>query len=66
MSGPLGIDGDVTAFQWTSDGSRILYLADQVTDHVSEVWSSLPAGGGNLNLSGPLTASGSVQSFLAP
>ena len=42
LSGPmaLGEVGDVTRFELTSDGSRIVYRADQEQDEVFELWSA--------------------------
>jgi hypothetical protein len=41
-------------FQWAPDSSRIAYLATQDDANVLELFSSLPAGGGNLKVNAPL------------
>ena len=70
VSGTLTGGGDVlyptSAFgfldrYWAPDGSRIAYVADQDTDDVFELYSSLPGGGGNIKLSGSLVAGGDVS-----
>ena len=53
----------VEDYQWAPDSSRVVYRADQDTDGVIELFSVLPDGSGNVKVSGPLVALGSVQSF---
>jgi Tol biopolymer transport system component len=60
----LVADGDVSDFQWAPDSSRVAYLADQDTDGVFELFSSLPDGSGNGKISGIITPpSGDVAIF---
>ncbi|MEE9597367.1 MAG: hypothetical protein V3V96_11375, partial [Acidiferrobacterales bacterium] len=70
VSGPMVAGGDAGAntlgpelFRWAPDSSRIAYIADQDTDGVRELYSSLPGGGGNVKVSGPLVAGGDVSFF---
>jgi Tol biopolymer transport system component len=45
---PIAVpDGDVLMFIWAPDSSRIAYRADQDTDNVFELYSSLPDGSVN-------------------
>ena len=63
LNGPLVANGDVsvTRLQFSPDSSRVLYLADQTTDGVNEVFS-VPSGGGMaVKLNGPLVAGGEVS-----
>ena len=47
--------------QFSPDSSRVLYVADQDTDEVFEIYS-VPAGGGTpTKLNGPLVAEGDVS-----
>ncbi len=43
---------------WAPDSSRLAYHADQDTDNVYEVYTSLPDGSGNVKVSGPMAAGG--------
>ncbi|TWU28154.1 hypothetical protein [Bythopirellula polymerisocia] len=64
LNGPLAPNGDVSAagVQFSPDSSRVLYLADQVTNGVAEIFS-VPSGGGiATKLNGPLTPNGDVSS----
>jgi dipeptidyl aminopeptidase/acylaminoacyl peptidase len=66
VSGPLTTDGDggdVLEFKWAPDSSRIAYRADQDTDTVDELYSSLPDGSGNRNISELLVKNGNVFNF---
>ena len=65
LNGPLVAGGDVafTGFQFSPDGSRVLYYADQDTDNVNEIYI-VPAGGGTpVKLNGPLPVGGDVTGF---
>jgi hypothetical protein len=64
ISGPL-VDpgGQVVAFKWAPDNSRIAYIADQVTNNVFELFSSQPDGSGNGNISESLVPNGNISSF---
>ncbi|WP_211227230.1 hypothetical protein, partial [Saccharospirillum impatiens] len=64
VSGPLvSANSDVVDFQWSPDSSRLAYRADQDTDGVNELYSSLAAGGDNVKVSGPLVTNGDVFDF---
>ena len=66
VSGPLTTDGDggdVLEFKWAPDSSRIAYRADQDIDNVDELYSSLPDGSGNRNISELLVTNGNVSTF---
>jgi hypothetical protein len=61
LNAPLvsgGIVGDV--FQISPDSSRVVYLADQDTDNVWELFSVPLAGGASIKLNGSLVAGGNV------
>ncbi len=62
LNGPLVAGGDVfsSGLQFSPDSSRVLYLGDQTTDDVFEVFSVLSAGGTAVKLNGPLVAGGDV------
>jgi Tol biopolymer transport system component len=62
LNGPLVAGGDVsgTGLQFSPDGSLVLYLADQDTDFVNEIYSVPSAGGAATKLNGPLVAGGDV------
>ena len=63
LNGPLVAGGNVVsdAFAITSDSSRVVYLADQDTDGVLELYSaSLDGVGGATKLSGLLVTGGQV------
>ena len=67
LNGPLAVGGDVEGFlsglQFSPDGARVLYVADQDTDGVVEIYS-VPSGGGMpVKLNGPLVAFGNVDCF---
>ncbi len=64
VSGPMVAGGSIdllTRFAWAPDSSRVAYVADQDTDGVNELYTSLAAGGGNVKVS--LAANGSVDRF---
>ena len=46
---------------WAPDNSRIAYIAIQDTLGVIELYTSLPTGGGNVKVNGPLVANGNVS-----
>jgi Tol biopolymer transport system component len=64
LNGPLVAGGDVfsSGLQFSPDSSRVLYLADQTTDGVNEIFSVPSAGGAATKLNGPLVAGGNVSS----
>jgi Tol biopolymer transport system component len=56
--------GFVTAFQWSPDGARIAYLADQDTPDVLELYTSRPDGSENHKASGEFqTVGGTVSNY---
>ncbi len=64
LNGPLVTGGDVSSIglQFSPNSSRVLYLADQVTDGVTEIFSVPSTGGAVVKLNGPLVAGGAVFS----
>ena len=48
-------------FAWAPNSSRIAYQADQTTNNVFELFTSLPNGTGNVRVSGALVAGGGVE-----
>ena len=63
VNGPLVLDGNTGGPQWSPDGSRIVYGADQDTDSVSEIYLSTPDGVININISGLLVPGGDALEF---
>jgi Tol biopolymer transport system component len=58
------ISGDVRSFALTPDGAHAVYLADQGTDEVFELYGrALDEEGGPRRLSGPMGVGGDVQQF---
>lgn len=69
VNGALQIDGDVTEFHLTPDGESVIYIADQDTDEVFEVYEvSISAGapGTSRKLSPPVASGRSGAQFLSP
>lgn len=64
LSDPLVLDGDVVDLKVTPDGSRIVYIADQLTDGVYELFSKPTNGGPAVRLNAsPAGASSGVVLF---
>jgi Tol biopolymer transport system component len=64
LNGALAAGRTVIAFAISSDGTRVLYLADEDTDNVNELFvAPLDGSGAPRKVSGPLVAGGDVQSF---
>ena len=65
LNGSLVAGGNVfsSGLQFSPDSSRVLYLADQMTDTVNEIFSVPSAGGTSVKLNGPLPISGDVSSL---
>jgi len=71
VSGPLVVGGDVRRindiephYDWSADGKRLVYLADQVVDERFELFVAAPDGNAiNASLSGTLTGGGNVFFF---
>ncbi|MBI5716570.1 MAG: PD40 domain-containing protein [Burkholderiales bacterium] len=51
VSGPLAAGGNVFAFAWAPDSSRIAYNADQLVDEFIDLFTSRPDGSGNTQVS---------------
>lgn len=63
LSGEMVLDGDVDDYSISPDSSRVVYLADQDTDEVQELYS-VPIGGGTpVKLNGPFVTGGDVWPF---
>ncbi len=63
LNGPLVANGDVSTsgLAFSPDSSRVLYLADQTTNDVNELFSVPSAGGAATKLNGALVANGDVS-----
>jgi Tol biopolymer transport system component len=64
LNGTMGAGGDVSTLglQFSPDGSRVVYFADQNADNVNELFSVPSAGGAAVKLNGTLVANGDVGS----
>jgi Tol biopolymer transport system component len=60
LSGPMANGGDVQSIVVRSDGGRVVYLADEVTDNVVELFSVSPLGGQPVKLNATLVGDGDV------
>ncbi len=62
VSGALVAGGMVlpVTYAWAPDGSRISYVAAQDSSSTYELFTSLPSGAGNVQVSGTLTGGGNV------
>jgi Tol biopolymer transport system component len=67
LSGPMVAGGNVALGSGgrgiSPDGSRVIYVADQNTDEVQELFSVPITGGTAVKLSGPMALGGDVQSI---
>jgi formylglycine-generating enzyme required for sulfatase activity len=54
---------DVSSYQISPDGLRVVYVADQETDGVNELYSIPLQGGASSKLNAPLIAGGDVHAF---
>jgi Tol biopolymer transport system component len=62
LNGPLVSGGEVYYdFRVSPDSSRVVYLADQDTDNVDELYSVPLTGGSPVKLNGPLVSGGAVM-----
>lgn len=59
----LPVGGEVLSFEWSPNGERIAYFADQNIDDVNELFSVLPDGTGFATLNSSLTPGGDVVDF---
>jgi Tol biopolymer transport system component len=62
LNGPLVNGGDVRSFVVRPDGGRVLYLADEETDDVVELYCVSPLGGSAIKLNSTLVGDGDVFS----
>lgn len=64
VNGPIVAQGLVSpSYDFATTTSKIVYIADQTTDEVQELYSSNLDGTGNVKLSGSLVSGGNVTSF---
>jgi Tol biopolymer transport system component len=63
LNGPLVANGEVDSFDVAPDTGRVVYLADQQTAGVVELYSVQLNGAGAVKLNGSLTGGGDVFSF---
>jgi len=63
LNGALVSGGDVTTYQLSADGSRVVYKADQDTDNVVELYSVPIDGSASVKLNGNLVILGDVTHF---
>jgi Tol biopolymer transport system component len=57
------VDSDSKSFRWSSDGSKIVYLADQDTAGVLELYVVNSDGTGRIKVSGTMVLNGDVQNW---
>ena len=58
---PAAADVQASSFRLLDDSSQVIYIADQDTDEVFELYSSNIAGGSAVRLSGTMPATGDVN-----
>ncbi len=65
LNGLLVTGGEVVTYALSLDSSRVVYLADQVTDYIDELYSVPIAGPGSaaVKINGPLVVGGEVIDF---
>ena len=65
VSGTLVAGGSVDpgSYRLTPDGSRVIYIADQTTDSVFELFSASVLGGSVVKLNGTMASNRDVQDF---
>jgi len=61
LNGPLVEGGSISAYRLTSDGSRVVYVADQETGGVDELYCVPIEGGLAIRLNRPLPVGGDVS-----
>jgi hypothetical protein len=54
LNAALPVGGDVVSFQVSSSNGPVVYLADQITNNVNELFSVRAGGGGRVRLNQPL------------
>lgn len=59
----INVIGDVVDFAWSSDSSRLAYIADGNELGVFELYTNVPFGTSETKVSGPLTPGGEVTAF---
>lgn len=64
LNGSLISTGDVReeSLQFSDDGANVLYIADQATNEIFELYVTPSTGGNSLKLSAPLVSGGDVNS----
>ena len=64
LNGAMGVGGDVSTsgLQFSPNGSRVVYFADQNADNVNELFSVPSTGGAAIKLNGTLVTNGDVAS----
>ena len=64
LNGPLASGGSVSSFAVSPDSTLVLYLADQTTFGVTELYAvNIGSPGGSSKLNGPLVGGGNVTAF---
>jgi hypothetical protein len=68
VSGSMTIGGNVSGvakanFDFTPDSQQVVYMADQQTNNIEELFISNVDGTGNLKISGSLVSGGNVSNF---
>ncbi len=69
LNAPLGIGRQVMTYKVSPDGRRVVYVADQDTDNVMELYGVPIAGGTPVKLNGPLSDGWDASSgsfFISP
>lgn len=65
LNGALPVGGDVAAFKFSPDNTRVLYTADQAADGGVELYSVPVSGGVPVRMSAAMGASNNVVDFYA-
>jgi len=63
LNGTLPSQGDVTSAEFTPDGTKVIFLADENGDNTVELFSVPGSGGTPTKISGPLVNGGDVTDF---
>lgn len=66
LNGTLVAGGDVSSARFSADGSRVVYVADQDTDNVPELYSVPVSGGTSVKLNGSLASGDGIEHFVLP
>ena len=65
LSGELATNGSISSWQLSADGSQVVYLADQDTPGLTEVFVVAMPDGGAQKLNGPLVDQGTTRGAFA-